>query len=443
MSLSARVRCGCGVACLVLFLAATTSAEDWPQWRGPRRDGVWNEAGVVTEVPADGLAVNWRVPIGLGYAGPAVVDRRVYVLDYDLQSGEVAENPGKRDELQGDERLLCLDADSGQVVWTHRYEQPYQISYGSGPRTTPVIEGGHVYLLGAEGKLWCLTAATGDVVWSHDLKSEYEAPTPYWGHSAHPLVYGELLISLVGGPGSAVVAFDKRSGKEAWRALSSREVGYCPPTVAAGLERPQLLIWLPDAVHGLDPATGAVLWSVELKPDFGMSIAAPAIQGRHAFLSGVGNQSVLLELSVDGGPPRELWRGDSDRSVSCSHSSPLIVDDMIYGCDDKGWLRGVDLTSGERLWETLEATTRERPASYGTAFLVRGAERWFLFNDQGDLVIADLDRAGYHEHGRFHVLEPTGSAFGRPVVWSHPAFAGGRMYARNDKELVCVSLTPR
>lgn len=415
-------------------------AEDWPQWMGPRRDGTWRESGVVDAVPDSGLTVKWRQPIGLGYAGPAVAGGRVFVLDYQIREGKVAANPGTADKMEGRERVLCLNADTGEVVWEHGYDQPYAISYGSGPRTTPTVDGDRVYALGAEGRLTCVQAATGNLVWEHDLKTEYGAPTPYWGHCAHPLVHGNLLIALVGGEGSTVVAFDKQSGMEVWRALNAKEIGYCPPTLATGTRTPQLLIWLPETIHGLNPQTGDELWSAPLKPDYGMSISAPAQQDRFAFFSGVGNQSLLLELADDAAAPREVWRGKGNTSISVAHTGSLIVDGTLIGCDEKGWLRGVDLPTGRRLWETLDATHLERPENYGTAFLVRNGARWFLFTDAGDLVVAAIDREGYREHGRFHVLEPTGDAFGRPVVWSHPAFAQRSMFARNDKEIVCVSL---
>lgn len=430
--------------CMSVLLASLASAgllaDDWPQWMGPQRSGVWSERGVVTEVPDGGLPVKWRAPLGLGYAGPAVANGRVYVFDYQLASGDVAANPGSLDKLQGQERVVCLDAQSGDLIWAHDYDQPYAISYGSGPRTTPTIDGDRVYALGAEGKLICLNAENGDVVWSHDLKDEYGAKTPYWGHTAHPLVQGDLLISLSGGEGSAVVAFNKRTGEEVWRSLNAEEVGYCPPTMAAGVKTPQLLIWLPDAVYGLAPQSGETLWSVPLVPDFGMSITAPAFENKTAFFAGVRNVSMLIELADDASAPKELWRGDGSTSVGCAHAGPIIAQNTIFGCDDKGWIRAVDRATGDRLWESLEPTGLERPTNYGTAFLVKNGNRWYLFNDSGELVIAELDRDGYREHGRFHVLEPTGSAFGRPIVWSHPAFAERCLFARNDKEIVCVSL---
>lgn len=424
------------------LFAATAAAGDWPQWMGPRRDGVWREDGIIDRIPDGGLTVKWRVAVAAGYSGPAVAGRRVYITDYVLERGDAINNPGARPKLGGRERVLCLDADTGQEVWTHAYDQPYEISYPGGPRTTPTVDEDRVYTLGAEGKLLCLNAGSGDVVWSKDFKAVYGAATPQWGHSAHPLIDGDRLVCLVGGAGTAVVAFNKANGEEVWRSLSAEGIGYCPPALFGEGNSAQLLVWLPEAVHGLDPATGAAMWSVPLKPDFGMNIAAPQFAGNRAFLSGVGNHSVLLTLGGDRKSAKEEWRGTGSTSVACSHSTPIIDEGVIYGCDDKGWLRAVDLATGERLWSTLEPTTGTRPAGYGTAFLVKQGEgdRYWLFNDQGDLILATLTRTGYKELGRMHVLEPTNEAFGRPVVWSHPAFAERCVFARNDKEVVCVSV---
>ena len=137
-------------------MVSPACAEDWPQWLGPRRDSVWHEKGVVKNFPKSGLKVKWRVPVGLGYSGPAVVDSKVYVTDYVLRSGEVKNNPGGRDKLEGTERVLCFDANSGKTLWKHEYARSYNISYPGGPRCTPTVNDGKVYALGAEGNLLCL-----------------------------------------------------------------------------------------------------------------------------------------------------------------------------------------------------------------------------------------------------------------------------------------------
>lgn len=428
------------IACMSL-LTLPAQADDWPQWRGPQRDGILRETGLVDAIPEEGLPVLWRTPIAGGYAGPAVANGRVYVTDYVRESGDASNAPGRRAELQGTERVLCLSVEDGSILWTHEYDCPYKISYPCGPRVTPTVDGDRVYTVGAEGHLFCLNAESGDVLWSRQLRDEYKVDVPIWGFSGHPLVDGDKLICLVGGEGSVAVAFNKHTGEELWRALTASEPGYCPPTMIELGETRQLLIWDADAINSLDPETGNVLWSQPLKPNYGMSIMAPQLYENKLFASGIGNVGAMFELGVEQPSARMVWKGTSKSAVYCANSTPLIVDGTIYGVDCRtGGLRAVRLDDGAVLWETFAPTTGDRRAGHGTAFIVKNADRYFLFNEQGDLVLAELSPTTYQELGRFHVLEPTGEAFGRSVVWSHPAFANGSLFARNDSELVCVSL---
>jgi outer membrane protein assembly factor BamB len=429
----------------VLFAPSTLSADDWPQWLGPQRDGVWREQGIVRQFPPSGLPVKWRAPVGLGYSGPAVAGGKVFVPDYQPSQGSVENNPGGRGQLQGVERLLCLDAATGRPLWKHEYQCTYNISYPGGPRCTPTVEGGKVYFLGAEGDLTCLQTADGRVVWNKNLTKEYKTQTPIWGFAAHPLVFGDLLICIVGGEGSVAVAFDKQSGGEVWRALTATEPSYCPPTLIEHAGVQQLLIWHPQALNSLNPRTGEIYWSVKLEPAYGMSITAPRQAGSHLYASGIGNAAVLLKLDDKQPGAEVIWRGNPKNAVYCANSTPQIIDGTIYAADCQlGALMGVRLSDGERLWETFEPTSGgDRRASHGTAFLVRHEDRCFLFSETGDLILARLSPQRYEELGRFHVLEPTNECFGRSVVWSHPAFAGKCLFARNDKELVCVNLAQR
>jgi outer membrane protein assembly factor BamB len=436
-----RITSICLLLAVLLFLAPTR-ADDWPQWLGPNRDSVWREKGVVQRFPEQGLAVQWRAPVALGYAGPAVADGKVYVMDYLRRTGEIRNNPGGRDRLEGAERVLCLAADTGKVIWKHEYDRPYNFSYPGGPRCTCTIDDGKVYALGAEGNLWCLDAEKGRVIWSKDFAEDYGAETPFWGHAAHPLVDGEVLYCVVGGEGSVAVAFEKNTGRELWRSLSSRDQGYCPPTMIEHAGGKQLLIWHSESVNSLDPKSGEVHWSVPLKPSYGMSIATPRKLGPYLFVTGYGDAGVLLRLD-DTKPAAEIvWRGEPKMAMYCATSTPFLEAGMIYGCDIKtSALMGVRMEDGQRLWQTLEPTLGgTRRDRYGTAFLVKHEDRFFLFNETGDLILARLSPQGYQETDRFHVLEPTNHTFGRPVVWSHPAFADKCVFARNDQELVCVNL---
>jgi outer membrane protein assembly factor BamB len=432
------------LACVLLSQISDLSvwADDWPQWMGPTRDDQWRETGILDKFPAEGPKILWRTPISGGYAGAAVAGGQVYVTDYVRDSGDGENDPGARAESQGHERVLCLDAATGKELWKYSYPCNYKISYPAGPRATPAVSDGKVYSLGAEGKLLCLNAAQGTVVWEKELPKEYKVETPVWGFCGHPLVDGDKLICLVGGAGSVAVAFDKNTGKELWRALDAPEPGYCPPTIieAAGVR--QLLIWHPKALCSLDPETGKQYWSQPLEPQYGMSVTAPMRSGDLLYASGIGSVATLFRLKKDTPGAEVVWDGKPNTAVYCSNSTPLIDGGTLYGNDCQvGDLRAVELATGKRLWESFEPTTGgERRASHGTAFLTRNGDRYFLFSETGDLVIARLSPEKYEEISRAHILAPTGEAFGRSVVWSHPAYANRCAFIRNDKEIVCVSL---
>jgi outer membrane protein assembly factor BamB len=172
-----------------------------------------------------------------------------------------------------------------------------------------------------------------------------------------------------------------------------------------------------------------------------MSIMAPQKEGDFLFASGIGNVAALLKLGSDSPTAEVAWRGQGNTSIYCSNSTPVIVDGVMYGTDCRaGSLRATEFETGKRLWETYDLTASHRPTNHGTVFLVRTGDRFFLFSETGDLAIARLSAEKYEEISRAHLIEPTGEAFGRPVVWTHPAFANRHAFIRNDKELICVSL---
>jgi outer membrane protein assembly factor BamB len=271
---------------------------------------------------------------------------------------------------------------------------------------------------------------------------KYKTETPLWGFCGHPLLDGHRLICIVGGEGSVAVAFHKDSGQELWRSLSAREAGYCPPSLIEAGGRRQLIVWHAESLNGLNPATGEPYWSIPLAPSYGMAIAAPRKLDDLLFASGIGSVGLVVRLAADRPAVSEVWRGLQKTAVYCANSTPFLENGMIYGCDcQTGHLRGVKLATGERVWETLAPTAGgDRRASHGTAFIVKNGDRFFLFSETGRLILARLTPEKYEELSGGKLLEPTGSAFGRKVVWSHPAFANRCIYARNDHELVCASL---
>ncbi len=432
------------LAVFVAFAVCRLAADDWPQWLGPQRDGVWRETGLIEKVPTDGPRVRWRTPIGGGYAGPAVAKGRVYVADRQLAEGASnPSNPFARGEIPGVKRVLCLNEADGKLLWKHEYDCAYTVSYPAGPRATPVVQEGKVYTLGAVGHLVCLDAEKGTEIWSHELTKDYNVKTPLWGFAGHPLIEGKKLICLVGGDGSVAVAFDKDTGKELWRALSAKEPGYCPPMVYEFNGKRQLILWHPEAVSGLDPESGRVYWSYP-HPEIrsGMTIPSPRKHGDRLFLTSFYNGSLMLRIDSD--KPSLVWQSKkiSEKDTDGLHSvmcTPFLEDGYIYSSCSYGQFRCLKADTGDRLWETFEPTTG-KSERWGNAFLVKNGNRYFLFNEKGDLIIAKLTPEKYEETSRAHLLDPSNSDPGRPVVWSHPAFANKSVYARNDKEIVCADL---
>ena len=433
------------VACA---LAANAAADDWPQWMGPHRDGDYAEEGVVDRIPEDGLPIKWRVPIAGGYGGPSVVGDRVYVMDYVVSEGTPRNDPGARVELKGTERVHCLDAGSGETVWKHEYASPYDVSYPTGPRCTPTVADGVVYTLGTQGDLMALAADTGDVKWQVNLADDLGAPVPQWGFAGHPLVVGDVVVTMVGGDGQGVVAFGKADGKVRWKALSSSGAGYAPPVLTDAGGETQLIAFVPGQVAGLDPADGSVYWTVPFKVDYEMSVAAPVRDGDRLFVAGYRAKSKMLRLGADAPTAEVLWEGDNRNSLSTGTSGPVFHDGVVYGSDAvTGQFTAVHAENGDKLWETFEPVRpeEERRLNHGTAFVTRHAPsgRYLIFGETGLLTLADLDRDGYTGLGQMQVVEPTADAFGRLVVWSHPAYAGRTAYVRNDKEIVAVDLSAR
>jgi outer membrane protein assembly factor BamB len=357
-----------------------------------------------------------------------------------------------RDGIPGKERILCLNATDGKEVWKHEYDCPYRVSYPTGPRTTPLVRDGRVYGLGTMGDLRCLEAGTGRVKWSKNLPREYNTDPPVWGYAASLLLDGDLLYTLAGGKGSAVVALHKDTGKEVWRALTTEDVCYSPPMIYEAGGKRQLIIWHAEAINALDPATGKVYWSQPYP--VGKNNGQPAVHiatVRHAddllFLSSAYYGPMMLRLAGDKPAATLLWKGKSDKmerpdGLHSLMAAPTLKDGYIYGVCANGELRCLDAQTGKQRWETYAATGGKK-ADCGTAFLIPQGNRFVIFNDQGDLILADLSPQGYKEISRARILEPVEAARGRQVVWSHPAFAHRCVFARNEKEMVCVSMAEK
>jgi outer membrane protein assembly factor BamB len=446
--------------CLATFLTPALLAVDWPQWLGPNRDGVWRETGLLAQFPKDGLKVRWRTPVSGGFSAPAISGGRVFLTDFTPKPDSHRPiNPFQLITLPGVERVICLDQATGKILWTHSDDIDYSMSYSAGPRGAPAVDGDRVYTFGGEGNLLCLDCKSGKVIWARP-HSQSDSPTPRWGFAMNPLIDGDRLICIIGGNDpkhghGVVTAFNKLTGAVIWSALSAKEPGYSTPVIYSSGGVRQLIIWDPDAVNSLNPQTGEVYWSHPFGPArMGLCVMTPKFihdpqAGDVLYVATQYEGSLALKLGEKEPKATVLWqrKGRSDRNTDALHillSPPVLREGHIYGIDCYGQLRCLDLKTGDRLWETSAATTYDAgPQKWSSAFLIHLGDtgpRYLIANEHGDLILADLDPAGYREISRTHLIDPTNTDPGRPVVWSHPALADRCIFWRNDKEIVCASM---
>ena len=406
-------------------------ADDWPQWRGVNRDGVWHETGIVEKF--DELQIRWRAEIAAGYSGPTVAEGRVYVTDRITKPQQM-------------ERVHCFDWETGNQIWSYLYVCEYRnVGYTAGPRANIIVAEGLAYALGAMGHLHCFNAADGEVVWKRDLNTEYNIRMPTWGIASAPIIHNDLVIVQIGGsPGACIVALDRNTGEERWKALDDR-ASYAAPILINQAEKQVLVCWTGDNVAGLNPQTGGLYWKHPFAPDKGViSIATPVFHRDRLFVSNFFEGSLMLKVHPDRLEVEKIWRrkGADEKHTDSLHSiisTPILSGDYIYGVDSYGELRCLDANTGDRIWEDVTAVPRAR---WGTIHFVRNGDRVWMFNERGELLITELSPEGLDIISRAKLIDPTRDQLNSRggVCWAHPAFAYKHVFARNDEALVCAAL---
>ncbi len=409
----------------VLLLRPPAVAEDWPQWRGPGRDGVWREKGVLEKFPADGLKVRWRVPVGPGYASPVVARGRVFVADCQL---------GPKEKRAARERVHCVDAATGKVLWTCSYAAAYpdfawppDNGYG-GPVATPVVRVERVYAVGAVGNLVCLHAGTGAIRWQKDLARDYHTGGDFC-RSGSPLIEGNLLIvqTACNKPKAGVVAFDKDSGKEIWKAVDGHGYYSSPVVVEAGGKR-QLIVATDRWVTSLDPTTGKTYWQEKFV--LFRNIPTLVFSRDRLLVNGL-----MFQLDAHEPAARVLWPARKPDAFLSDTTTAVFVGDVVLSHKRPDRLAGLDAGTGKLLWETDKVKS-------SVHCLTRCGDGVFIFTDQGQLIRAAVSARGYQEISRTALIKPTTAVGkGKRAVYAAPAYAGGHVFARNDQELVCARLT--
>lgn len=420
-------------ALLTHLLPGTLSADDWPQWRGPTRDGVWRESGIIERFDGPRIQRRWTTPIAAGYSGPTVARGRVYVTDRVTEPEEM-------------ERVHCFRWTDGAKIWSHAYPCDYaKISYRAGPRASVTVDDGRAYSLGTMGHLFCFDAATGEVLWKKEPVEDFRVQLPTWGIPAAPLVEGDLVILQIGGEdGACIVALDKRTGRRRWAALDDKP-SYSSPIVIDQAGRRVLVCWTGPRVVGLDAATGELYWQHEVGyTHWVIGIASPVWHADRILICSVDKGALMLRLLPERPEIEQLWwrYGVGERPPEGLHAlmcTPQIDGEHVYGVNGLGLMRCLDADTGDRVWEDATATTQGR---WGTLHIVRNGRSFWLFNDRGELIIGRLSPQGFEEISRAKLIEPTRGQLpkGDGVTWSHPAFAYKHVFIRNDEDLVCASL---
>jgi outer membrane protein assembly factor BamB len=412
-----------------LVLTPAARAEDWPQWRGPNRDAVWRETGILETFPAGGLKVRWRAPVGHGFSSPVIAEGRVYLTDSQLARPNVHE------------RVLCFDEATGRSLWTFSSDAVFPDwafvpSTEPGANGTPIVREGRVYALGPNGhRLFCLEAGTGELLWRKDLAKEYQIDETT-ALFASPLIDSERLIVFVGGkPDAGVVAFDKNTGRESWRSLNESTAHSSPIIITAGGSR-QLIVWTLQSVTSLDPKTGKPFWRESFPTGSSSVVSTPVVSDERLLIGGL-----MLRLNADKPGAAVVWpeTRSPSRSILSSTSTALLQGGHVFSANSSGNLVCLDAATGKQVWETDKVTNLKAGMSSSIHLTVNG-DSVLLFNDQGELIRARLTADGYREISRVALIEPTTPFGGRKLAWSAPAYANRHVFARNDHELICASL---
>lgn len=409
--------------------------DDWSQWRGKNRDGVWRDSDIIPSFTANDLKPLWRTEIGTGYSSPTFADGKVFLMDFD--------------ENKNEESVRCFNSQTGEQEWEHTYESIYKIGYTAGPRASVTIVEGLAYALGAMGRLHCLDIRDGKVQWDRDLNAEYKIKEtkrmPIWGIAASPLVHEKILILQLGAKDASVVGLDKETGKEIWRALDDQG-HYSSPVMVRQMDKDVVVCWTGGSVAGINPANGDVYWREEFKPSrMPIGVATPVIKDNKIFLTSFYDGAMMLEMAEMEMKVKKLWhlRGPNERSTEAIHSiisTPIWIEDHIYGVDSYGELRCIRASDGSRVWEDLTAVKKSR---WGTIHFVSHGDDVWMLNEQGELMIGQLSPEGLRIKSRASVLKA--DQMRQPnrrngVVWSHPAYANQCVFLRNDSELICIKL---
>ncbi len=390
----------------VLAWTWTGGAADWPRWRGPQFNGISPESGWRTQWPADGPPVLWKAQVGIGYSSVAVSQGRLFTM-------------GNTEETDS---IYALDAATGRELWRHSYPCSAKDPHGyAGPRCTPTVDGDRVYAVSRRGHFFCLEAATGKVIWARDFPRDYGAKVPTWGFAGSPLVEGDAVIVEVGGAGASVMAFDKRTGRELWRA-GEDALGYSSIVPFDHRGERVLAIFNAAGLVGRRAADGHELWRHPWKTSWDVNAATPIVAAGKVFISSGYNKGCAL-LDLGGPAPRVVWE---HRRMRNHVATCVLWQGHVYGFDENQF-KCLDWKTGEEKWADRR---------YGKGSLLLAGAHFIVYSDRGRVAVVEPSPEGLKEIAGHQVLE------GKDT-WTVPVLAQGRLYCRSLENLVCLDVSAR
>lgn len=395
---------------LILLGASQASASDWPNWLGPNRNGSSPETGLATAWPSAGPKVLWKVSGGDGYSSVAIAGGRAITL---VQRAE-------------GELILALNAVTGKELWKTKIGPVYKNNYGHGPRSTPTIADGFVYVQSVTGTLACVKAASGEIAWQTDLLKQFKAKNITWGLSASPVIQGDLVYAIPGGEEAGVVALNKTTGNLVWK-TGSDKAAYATPVIASVGGRSQIIFFNAAGLVAVSPDKGRELWRVPWKTEFDCNIATPLLLDDLLFVSS-GEQvgCAMFKLKADG-PPQVLWDSKGKKSVMINYwANSVAHNGHLYGFsgqfDERIDLNCVEIKTGKLKWT-------HKGIGKGSVLLADG--HLFITTKKGELVLVRATPESYQEASRISMLGEN-----RTV----PTLADGRLYLRDREHVLCLDV---
>ncbi|HTU18633.1 MAG TPA: PQQ-binding-like beta-propeller repeat protein [Gemmataceae bacterium] len=394
---------------------------DWPQWRGPNHDNVSTETGLLKSWPESGPKLLWTATeAGLGYSGPAIVGDRLYTLGSD----------------QSNDFVVAFDTQNGKKLWSTTIGTFVQNGWGGGPRSTPSVDGDHVYALSSSGQLACLTSDKGKRVWSESLTKNLGGGKPNWNYSESPLVDGNQVICTPGGSRGTMAALDKRTGRVLWRSKQLTDpAGYSsavPFTVGGVRQYAQLTM---KGVAGVAAKDGRLLWYYPNKKYRTAVIPSPIVYENSVYaVAGYGAGAVLLNLTPSGKgiKAEQLYDEDAMRLMNNKHEGVVRVGDYVYGWSDNGGWTCQEWKTGKKMWQSRKLGRGAITCADGMLYCYS--------EDKGTCVLVPASSDGWEEKGRFTIPQHSEQRSRRGGVWTHPVVANGKLYLRDQELIFCYEV---